>query len=147
MLRLHTEVNAISPSTPTANQCRHPRQPQTGDRLIPYLWGHQIVCTRQKLSFNQGTVLDKRKVGIDAYLGSLSSFALAYTCNSARQTLYKCYDKERYRLDSKSYVDCTKIKETRQDTGYQKILKFRVWLAVVANADKWTEVLAEPVEA
>lgn len=41
---------------------------------------------------------------MDAYLGSLSSFALAYTCNSARHALYNCYDKERYRLDLESHA-------------------------------------------
>lgn len=41
---------------------------------------------------------------MDAYLGSLSSFALAYTCNSARHALYNCYDKERYRLDMESHA-------------------------------------------
>jgi hypothetical protein len=54
---------------------------------ISYLWGCQIFCIRHKLGFNQGAVVVPcvgKEEGGDAYLGCLTSFALAFARNPAR---------------------------------------------------------------
>ena len=65
-------VDVISPSTPTAYQCRHPRP---GDRPVSYLWGCEIVCLRHKLNFNQGAVSFTVPVSINRKVGMLISNA------------------------------------------------------------------------
>jgi hypothetical protein len=66
-----------------------------------------LLKTQAKLrpgcSVVHGSCVDKEEGG-DAYLQCLVSLALAFTCGSARHTLYNCYDKERYRLHTEFCV-------------------------------------------